>query len=322
MFAIIQDSGVLVLGEVPKPEPAAHQLLVRVKATALNRADLLQRRGKYPPPEGESSILGLELAGEVVEIGKNVSQFKIGQSVFGLVGGGSYAEYCLIDEGMAMPIPEGFTFEEAAAIPEAFLTANEALFTLGELKPENSVLIHAGASGVGSAAIQLANTIGAKVYTTIGTPDKLKMVIELGASAAILYKENDFEVDLKNLTQDKGVDVIVDFVGASYLMRNLKSLKPSGRLICVGLMGGSKAEINLDLLLTNTLQIKGLIMRSQPLAKKRLITTRFKERWVSALNTRKIRPVIDSIFPLNDAQLAHERMEANLNAGKIILRVD
>lgn len=324
MFAILQKTTggpeVLTLGEAPLPTPGPEQLLVRVRATALNRADLLQRRGKYPPPPGESTIIGMEIAGEVSAIGENVHGFSKGQRVFGLVGGGGYAEYCLIDHGCAMTIPEGYSFEEAAAVPEAFLTANEAIFTLGELQSSENILIHAGASGVGTASIQLANQVNANIYTTVSSSEKKAKVLELGATAAINYKQYDFAVEIPKLTQDKGIDVIIDFVGAEYLMRNLQLLNPGGRLICVGLMGGTKAEINLDRILMQRLQIKGLIMRKRSLAEKREITQRFCNQWMTALAERKIHPVIDSIFPLSEVQKAHERMESNANVGKIILK--
>lgn len=313
---------VLEITKHPKPTPGQDEILVRVHATALNRADLLQRRGKYPPPPGVTDILGLEIAGEVAEIGLNVTEFKIGQRVFGLVGGGGYAEYCCIDRGMAMIIPDDFSYEEAAAVPEAFLTSNEAVFTLGNLQPEETILFHAGASGVSTAGIQMAHYIGAAVYATVGAAEKSKVVMELGADAAINYKETDFLSEIKKITNESGVNVIIDFIGADYFQRNLKSLATAGRLICLGLLGGTKSEINLDLVLTHRLQIKGLMMRHRSIQEKREITKRFSSKWLSVLTARKIHPIIDSVFSIKDVQKAHERMEKNLNSGKMILKMD
>lgn len=311
---------VLSIKETADPSPGPEQLLVRVKACALNRADLLQRRGKYPPPPGESTILGLEIAGEVVKKGsKTSSEFNIGDRVFGLVGGGAYAEYCLIDHRVAMAIPKELSFIDAAAIAEAFLTASEALFTLGELKQNESVLIHAGGSGVGSAAIQLAKQIGAYIFTTVSSPEKMAKVKELGADVIINYKTTDFAAEIQNKQQ---IDVIIDFVGANYLERHLSILNTQGRLICVGLMGGTKTEINLEPILHKRLQIKGLRMRTRSLSDKRIFTEQFVQTWLPLFSTGKIRPMIDRIFSFHDAQKAHAYMESNANVGKIILTMD
>lgn len=310
----------LKLTEVSVPTPGPFQLLVHVKATALNRADLLQRRGKYPTPPGESDILGLEIAGVVTALGDKVTRYQLGDRVFGLVGGGGYAEYCLIDHEVAMPMPDSLSFVEAAAIPEAFLTANEAIFTLGQLQPNERILFHAGASGVGTAGIQLAHCTGANVFATVGNAVK-KSRIEAMNVSVINYKEEDFVAKLKKITHNEGVDIIIDFIGASYLMQNLNSLRPDGRLICVGLMGGAKAEIELECILSQRLQIKGLIMRKRSLDNKRAITKRFSEKWLHLLAERKIRPIIDSVYPLKDAAKAHQRMEEHANIGKIVLQI-
>ncbi len=319
---ILNDFGtpdVLTLSEVPSPVPSAEQLLVRVKATALNRADILQRQGLYPPPSGESDILGLELAGEVVDFGSNVNGFSVGQRVFGLVGGGGYAEYAVIDQKMAMPLPQGLDFTQAAATPEAFFTANETIFELGQLKAEESILIHAGGSGVGTAAIQMVQHIGATVYVTAGSTEKINKAMALGATAGINYKTQDFLREIKRLTKNKGVDVIEDFLGANYLDRNLRLLKASGRLIIVALMGGKRCDINLDIVLLKRLQIKGFIMRSRPISDKRDITSRFMQRWLPLLEQGAITPVIDSVYPFEEVKQAHEHMEANQNFGKVVL---
>jgi tumor protein p53-inducible protein 3 len=231
---------VLQLTEVPDPTPRPEQLLVRVRATALNRADTLQRRGQYPPPLGESDILGLELAGEVETVGTMTQGFRVGDRVFGLVGGGGYAEKAVIDYRMAMPIPASWSFVEAAAVPEVFFTANETLFTLGQLAPGETVLIHAGASGVGTAGIQMARHIGARVFATTSTPEKVERIIALGADVGINYKTEDFAARVRELTTRAGVELIQDFIGAAYWQRNLQCLKVGGRLVLVGLMGGAK----------------------------------------------------------------------------------
>lgn len=291
-----------------------------VKATALNRADLIQRRGGYPPPPGESEILGLEIAGTVSGIGKNVSSFNKGDHVFGLVGGGGYAEKAVIDHRMAIPIPSDWSFEEAAAIPEVFFTANENIFTLGKLTKGETILIHAGGSGVGSAGIQIAHHAGAKVFVTAGTPEKINKCIELGAIAGTNYKKTDFADEISRLTNGDGVDVVLDFIGAEYLQRNLNILKTKGRLLQVGLMSGSETDINLGIVMRKRLKIIGSVMRPQSLEEKIAITQRFVERWLPKLKDGTLQPIIDTVFTLEQVQEAHEYMEANRNFGKILLK--
>lgn len=313
---------VLAIGEAATPVPGPEQLLLRVRASALNRADTMQRRGAYPPPPGDSEILGLELAGEVESWGEAVSGFSKGDRVFGLVGGGGYAEYGLLDHKMAMPMPEGWSFAEAAAVPEVFFTANETVFVLGGLQAGETALIHAGGSGVGTAAIQMAREAGATTYFTAGSQDKIERATALGAKAGINYKTHDFAEEIMRLTGGEGVDLVEDFLGASYLERNLSILKEHGRLVLVALMGGAKTEIDLAVVMRRRLQVFGSVMRSRPLADKREITARFRERWLPLLVAGKIKPIIDSVYPLEKAREAHEAMEANQNFGKIILEVD
>jgi putative PIG3 family NAD(P)H quinone oxidoreductase len=313
---------VLTLGEAPRPEPKPDDLLVRVRATALNRADTLQRRGLYPPPPGDSELLGLELAGEVAGWGSAVTGFREGQRVFGLVGGGGYAEYALLDQRMAMPVPDGWSWEQAAAVPEVYFTANETVFVLGGLQRGETLLVHAGGSGVGTAAIQMAHHIGATVYFTAGSPDKIERAMALGAAAGINYKTQDFVEEVQRLTGGKGVDVVEDFLGAAYLAKNVAALKTTGRLVIVATMGGTKCEIDLNLLMRKRLAIFGSVLRARPLEEKRLVTRRFLERWMEPLAQGKLKPIVDSTFPLAQARQAHERMESNLNFGKIILTVD
>jgi putative PIG3 family NAD(P)H quinone oxidoreductase len=313
---------VLTLGEAPRPEPKPDDLLVRVRATALNRADTLQRRGLYPPPPGDSELLGLELAGEVAGWGSAVTGFREGQRVFGLVGGGGYAEYALLDQRMAMPVPDGWSWEQAAAVPEVYFTANETVFVLGGLQRGETLLVHAGGSGVGTAAIQMAHHIGATVYFTAGSPDKIERAMALGAAAGINYKTQDFVEEVQRLTGGKGVDVVEDFLGAAYLAKNVAALKTTGRLVIVATMGGTKCEIDLNLLMRKRLAIFGSVLRARPLEEKRLVTRRFLERWMEPLAQGKLKPIVDSTFPLAQARQAHERMESNLNFGKIVLTVD
>lgn len=312
---------VLQLGEVPIPQPTETQLLVDVRATALNRVDLLLRRGGYPSLPGESEILGLEIAGTVSGMGTDVIGFKNGDQVFGLVGGGGYAEKAVIDYRMAMLIPEKWSFEQASAVPEVFFTANENIFTLGRLAAGETILIHAGGSGVGTAGIQIAHHAGAHVFVTAGTSEKIKRCIALGAIAGINYKQSDFVTEIERLTDGAGVDVVLDFIGAPYLAKNLQILKTKGRLSQVGLMGGSSTEIDLGMVMRKRLQIIGSVMRPQSLEEKIDITQRFVERWLPELKTGILQPVIDTVFPLAQVSEAHAYMEANRNFGKIILKV-
>ena len=312
---------VLRLSTVPDPTPTAEQVLVRVRATALNRADVMQRLGQYPPPPGESNILGLELAGEVEAVGVAVKDIAPGDRVFGLVGSGGYAEKAVIDARMAMPIPAGWSFAQAAAVPEVFFTAQETLFTLGGLQEGETVLIHAAASGVGTAGIQMARETGARTLITAGSAEKIQRCIDLGATAGCNYKERDFAEWVKEVTLGQGVDVIEDFIGAAYWDRNLRSLKTGGRLVLVGLMGGVKVEANLGLVMTKRLQIFGSVLRSRSLADKIAITQRFRAKWLPLLAAGRIKPIIDHIFPLAQTAEAHRYMEENRNFGKIILEV-
>ena len=323
MKAIIRtgDGGpeVLHLGDAPTPQPTATQLLVDVHVTALNRADLVQRRGGYPPPPGESEILGLEIAGTVAAMGSAVTGWAEGDKVFGLIGGGGYAEQAVIDYRMAMRIPDGWSFEHAAAVPEVFFTANENIFTLGRLSAGETILIHAGGSGVGSAGVQIAHRAGARVFVTAGTAAKIAGCEALGATAGINYKTDDFVSEIQRLTNGEGVDVVLDFIGAPYLARNLAILKTWGRLLQVGLIGGSTTEIDLGTVMRKRLKLIGSVMRPQSLEEKIGITHRFVERWLPALKAGTLQPVIDTVFPLAQASEAHAYMEANRNFGKILL---
>lgn len=319
-FAEFGDADVLRLTDVPDPEVRPHDLLVRNRAAGLNRADLTHRRGGYGRANfGDSDIMGLEIAGEVIAVGPEVQGFTIGDRVMGIVGGGGYAELARIDYRMAMLIPDGLGDVHAGALPEVFVTAWEALGHLGRIVAGESVLIHAAAGGVGSAAVQLAHAAGAKVFAT-ADGSKRDALVSFGADVAIDYKTEDFEAVVNESTDGRGVDVVVDFVGAPYLARNIRSLDFGGRLVQVGILGGiDGAEFPLDRVLYRHLQIMGTVMKSRPPAVKQAMTRRFADRWLTSFSRNGLAPVIDTTFPLAQAADAHRRMESNLNVGKIIL---
>lgn len=323
MKAILFDApgapDVLRYGDAPDPTPGPDELLVRVRATAVNRADLLQRRGAYAPPPGASPILGLELAGEVLA---PAGQWRAGDRVMAVVTGGGYAELAVIPAGMAMRIPENLSFEEAAAIPEAFLTAFLNLFTMGALRAGETVLIHAGASGVGTAAIQLARVAGARVFATAGSAEKLALCRDLGADLAINYREESFAARALEATGGRGVDLILDFVGAPYWQQNTAALALDGRLQLIGFLGGSAGQIDLGPIMAKRLRVTGTTLRRTPLPQKIALTADFVAFAHDRLERGELRPVIDTIYPLRAAAEAHRVMEANRNAGKLVLRVD
>lgn len=310
---------VLRIGQVPRPTPGPGQLLVRVRACGVNRADLLQCRGLYPPPPGEPDILGLELAGEVVACGSGVTGWQPGDRVFGLVGGGAYAEFALLHADLAMPIPNAWSWVEAAAVTEVFFTAGETLFTLGQLQPGGRVLIHAGGSGVGTAAVQMASSVGAQAFVTAGSAEKIARCQSLGATGGHNYHEGDFLPALQAWSNNQGVDVILDFIGAGNLGPNLRSLAVGGRLIVIALMGGRGDNLDMALLLRRRLQIKGFALRGQSIAEKGAITRRFLDGWLPRLVAGEISPVIDSVWPVEQVRQAHEHMAANRNVGKLVL---
>ncbi len=310
---------VLHLGDAPDPKPGADELVVRVRAAGVNRADVLQRRGFYPPPEGASPILGLELAGEVQTPAGN---WKAGDRVMAVVTGGAYAQLAAIPAGIAMRIPQSFTYEQAAAIPEAFLTAYLNLFTLGKLQRGDSVLIHAGASGVGTAAIQLARAAGVRVLTTAGSDEKLAHCQELGAEVAINYKQAAFAERVLEATGGAGVNAVLDFVGAPYWAGNLASLAVGGRLMLIGFLGGSFGQLDLGPTMSKSLTVMGTTLRRTPLPQKSTLTQAFAQFAMPRFESGELKPVIDSIYPWDQASEAHRAMEENRNIGKILLRMD
>ncbi|QRF22596.1 NAD(P)H-quinone oxidoreductase [Alicyclobacillus sp. TC] len=316
------DADVLYIGEASTPTIGSHDLLVRVHATALNRADLLQRRGFYPPPPGESEILGLEMAGEVVEVGADVEGFTLGSRVAALLPGGGYAEYVKIPAGMAMPLPDSMSYEQGAAIPEAFLTAYLNLFWLGKVRKENTVLVHAGASGVGTSALQLIREVGAIALVTAGSAEKISVCKKLGAVAGWNYKEGPFLPFVQKETDGRGVDIILDFIGANYFAENIQSLAVDGRLIVIGTMGGTQVQqLDLGYLLQRRLQIIGTALRSRSVSEKIRLTREFYQFARDGLNEGRIAPLVDTVFDWTEVAKAHTYMESNQNMGKIVLRV-
>ena len=315
-------SEVLTMSDAPEPEAGPGELLVRVRAAGVNRADCLQRAGTYPMPPGLGNVPGLELAGEVAATGEGVVSFAVGDRVFGLVAEGGYAEYAVLDAGLAVSLPEAWSFAEGAAVIEVFCTANETIFELGGLGEGQAILVHAGASGVGTAAVQMAKHVGATVHFTAGARTKVDRVLALGADHGILYKTEDFVEEVFRITRGEGVDVVEDFIGADYLARNLSVLKPAGTLLLVGFMGGRVVPFDLGVMLRKRLSIRGFTLRAQSVENKRAIVGRFRERWLPPLAAGSIRPVIHEIVPFAEVRRAHEMMEANENFGKIILGFD
>ena len=315
------DQPVMKVGEFPDPNPETHEILVKVESTALNRADLLQKAGKYPVPEGASPILGLEMAGFVEEVGSKVKQYKKGDPVFGLLSGGGYAEYCTIHENMAMPVPDELSFEEAAGIPEVFLTAFQAIDWLGEFSKKETILIHAGASGVGTSAIQLANHLyDARIITTAGTDEKNDLCENLGSSLSINYKEENFADVIESKFGKNCVDLIIDFVGSPYWDMNIKILGLDGRLVYLSMLGGVKVDqMNLVPILRKRLSIKGSTLRNRSDEYKMKLTKEFKQKALGLFSGGTLKPVIDSVYDWSDVEEAHSIMKNNLNAGKIIL---
>jgi len=313
---------VLRVEDVDEPGLGPTRVKVAIKATALNRADLLQRIGRYPAPKGvDPRIPGLEFAGIVEEIGSEVWDVKPGDRVMGLLSGGGYAAKIAVEERMLLPIPESLSFEEAAAIPEVFATAYDALVLQLNLRIGERLLIHAVASGVGLAALQLAKTAGCVVFGTAGSDEKIARAKKLGLDVGINYRSQDFSEIVSAQTEDQGVDAILDLVGAKNWEKNLLVLARRGRLILVGLVSGAKAETNLALILNKRLTIIGTVLRARSLEEKVALTQSLRRHVLPLLEAGRLRPVIDRIFPLEQAAEAHAYMESNANMGKIVLRV-
>ena len=324
--AVITEPGgpeVLRVRELPDPVPGPDDVLVDIKASALNRADTLQRQGGYPAPPGSpDDIPGLEFSGVVLEVGENVTDLSAGDRVFGLLGGGGYASRVVTHSRMAMRIPDNLDFVQAAAVPEVFFTAYDALFNHCELSMGESVLVHAAGSGVGTAAVQLAHNAGAYVFGTEGSADKLQRAAELGMDVGINYREQDFSEVVREHTGGAGVDVLLDVIGADYWDRNLASLALRGRLVLVGTMGGGGVQADLRPIMFKRLRVHGTVLRSRPIEEKIALTNQIKRHVLPLIASGSIKPVVDSVYPLAEAAGAHRHMESNTNFGKIILSTE
>lgn len=312
---------VLVPEERPVPTPGTGEILIKVAAAGVNRPDVAQRKGHYPPPAGATDIPGLEIAGEVVALDNGVSRWKIGDKVCALVIGGGYAEYCVAHESHALPVPAGYSMTEAAAIPETFLTVWHNVFERGALKSGETLLVHGGSSGIGTTAIQLAKQFGARVIVTAGSDDKCEACRKLGADVAINYKTQDFVAETKSATGGKGADVILDMVGGDYIERNYEAAAVEGRIVQIAFQGSPKATVDFRRIMLKRLHHTGSTLRSRSVEDKGLIAQAIAEKVVPLLATGKVRPVMDSTFPLAEAAKAHARMESSAHIGKIVLVV-
>ena len=325
MQGIVYDSQAdghpLSLAEVESPALVAGAVRIEVAATAVNRADLMQRRGFYPPPAGASPLLGLECSGVVTEVGEGVEQWSPGDRVMALLPGGGYAEEVVVQAGHCMRVPESVDLIEAAALPEVLLTVFLNVFQLAGLKSEDWVLVHGGGSGIGTAAIQLAAAAQARIAVTAGSSEKCGRCLDLGADLAINYREEDFAEVIGKATDGQGVSVILDSIGGSYMNQNLASLDTGGRLVLIGLMGGAKAEVPLGLLLTKRLQIIGSTLRTRSDQEKDELVAAFESRFGEAVAERRIRPIVDQVLPLAEAEEAHRIMQASEHFGKLILQI-
>ncbi|MEW8506268.1 MAG: NAD(P)H-quinone oxidoreductase [Candidatus Thiodiazotropha sp.] len=311
---------VMRIGEVSRPVPGPGQVLIEVVATSVNRADIVQREGNYPPPEGDSEILGLEVAGSVKALGAGVVGYSVGDRVMTLVGGGGYAEYAVAHADHLIPIPSSLSFEEAACVCETYITAYLNIFMLGGLEDGEILLLHGGGGGVNSAAIQLCKALAAKSKVIVtASPGKAGRVAALGADLVIDYKSQDFAEEIKGYTGNKGVALILDHIGAAYLAANMKSLGVGGRLVIIGLMGGIKAELNLAVMMLKRQRIIGSVLRSRPVSEKTQIVSAFKEVVMPLFERRELVPLIHRTYRLEDVASAHREMEASAHFGKIVL---
>ena len=327
MRAVVMDGfggpEVLRPGKVPRPSAGPGQVLIRVAATSVNRADLQQRTGNYPPPPGESEILGLEVAGVIASLGEGVAGWQVGDRVMTLVGGGGYADYAVAPASTLLPVPGNLDLVRAAAITEVWITAWLNVFKEAGLQGGETLLVHGGASGVGTAAIQLAKALGpAAVIVTVGSQDKAAACKALGADHAILYKDEDFSKRVLEITGKRGADVILDHIGAAYLEPNLSCLALYGRLVIIGLLGGAKAELNIGHLMVKRQRVIGSVLRARPVEEKARIAAAFRDQVLGRFASGELAPVIHEVLPLEQARRAHELMAANANTGKLILQVD
>jgi putative PIG3 family NAD(P)H quinone oxidoreductase len=310
---------VLAWSEVPDPVPGDGQVLVEVAATAVNRADLLQRQGFYAPPPGSSEILGLECSGRVAALGPGVSGWAVGDEVCALLTGGGYAQRVAVPAGQLLPVPKGVDLVTAAGLPETVCTVWSNVFMGAGLQPDETLLVHGGASGIGTTAIQLAKALGAKVLVTVGSAEKARRCTELGADAAIDYKTEDFVARVRELTEGRGADVILDIMGASYLARNVEALAVSGRLVNIGLQGGRTGELDLGLLMAKRAAVLATTLRGRPAAEKASIVAAVREYVWPLVNSGALRVVVDRRVPMRQASEAHRAVEASDHVGKVVL---
>lgn len=312
---------VLVIERRPRPAPAPGEVLIRVAAAGVNRPDCMQRQGIYPPPAGAPEWPGLEVAGYVDAIGEGVENPIVGEPVCALVPGGGYAEYCVAPAVLCLPVPDGLSMAEAAAIPETWFTVWTNLVDAGRLQAGDIVLVHGGASGIGTAAIGIANALGARVFVTAGSEEKVRFCRDLGAWGGACYRIEDWAAALKSATAGKGVDVVLCMVGAPYLRDNLRSLKPGGRLVLIAALGGPKTEFDIRRVMMSHLWITGSTLRPRPTEEKAEIAGAVREHLWPLLASGELRPVVQRSFPLEEAEAAHVMMEANLTRGKLVLTI-
>lgn len=313
---------VLKPSTAPVPTPKPDEVLIRVLAAGVNRPDVAQRQGAYPPPPGASPIIGLEVSGEVVATGADVTAYRIGDKVCALTNGGGYAQYCVAPAAQTLPWPKGYDAIRAAALPETYFTVWANLFGHGRLAPGETALIHGGTSGIGVTAIQLAKAFGATVFTTAGSDDKTAACLRLGADAAINYRTHDFQAEIKTLTDGRGVDVILDMIGAAYFPRNIRSLAMDGRLVLIAFLGGSKVEaLDLAPIMTRRLTVTGSTMRPRTTAQKGALAAELRAKVWPLLDAGQCAPVIHTVFPMAEAAAAHALMESSAHIGKIMLQV-
>jgi NADPH2:quinone reductase len=311
----------LVPEERPVPAPGAGEILVKVAAAGVNRPDVMQRKGLYPPPKGAPDIPGLEIAGEVAALGSGVTRWKTGDKVMALVIGGGYAQYCLAHESHALAVPNGYAMTEAAAIPETFFTVWHNVFERGALKSGETFLVHGGSSGIGTTAIQLAKAFGARVITTAGSDDKCEACRKLGADIAINYRSEDFVAVIKDKTAGTGADVILDMVGGDYIERNYEAAAVEGRIVQIAFQGSPKATVDFRRIMLKRLHHTGSTLRSRSVADKGAIAAAIAQKVLPLIAAGKVKPIMDSTFPLADAAAAHARMESSAHIGKIVLTV-
>ena len=316
----VSETGDLLWTEAADLVPSPAEILIDVKATAINRADLMQRKGLYPPPPGAPETMGLECAGIVMAVGRDVTHHQVGDRVCALLAGGGYAEQAVVDQGSALKIPDNLDFEQAAAIPEVFATAWLNLFIEAALQPGERVVLHAGASGVGTAAIQLCHAFGSESFVTAGSASKIEACLKLGAKGGHNRRDGGF-IDALRALWPQGADVILDPVGASYLAENLEALTLNGRLVLIGLMGGSRSEIDLAKLMMKRLRVVGSTLRARPLEEKASIMAELSQYVWPKISQGEIVPIIQQVFPIQSASAAHELMASDVTIGKVVLKV-